>query len=245
MKRLVPLVAVVFACLVLAPAALAQSRCQCDPGGGASTFSASGVVTANSGGALSVTVKQGCPELSGTSICVNVPSTAVLYSIAGHQETATTLADIVAGDQVTIRGTIDGSSGPPCYTATCVRVRVPSFTCMGSVTNIATSDATDGTLSVTVAYGCPDLSGTSISVNITSASALCAVADHQKTAATLADVAVGDKVAICGTIDASSSTPVYAATGVCDFGPAASLPLLSALRRRCGQRQVAPARATR
>jgi len=119
MKRLVPVLAVVVACLVLAPIVFAQSRPQCDPGGGGSRFFVSGTVTAvdTTTNVLSVAVDRGCPDLSGTTVDVVVTGDTQLFSAADHHKTAATLADVAVGDKIAVCGTIDSSSGTAVYTA--------------------------------------------------------------------------------------------------------------------------------
>ena len=72
--------------------------------------------------------------------------------------------------------------------------------------------------------GRPDLSQSTIPVIISADTQLFSVADQQKTAITLGQINNLDRVAICGTIDSSSGSPVYTATGVYDFGVTAALP---------------------
>ena len=219
MKRLIPLLVVVVACLVLAPVALAQSRVQCDPpggwGGGAATFravgSVSGVDTSDTPNTITVAVDCGRPHLSQSTITVNVTSDTQLFTASCGQKSAATMADVAVGDRIAVRGTIDASSGSPVYTASVVCVRVPHFACSGSVSAVDTTD-TPNTITVAVDCGRPDLCQSTITVNITSDTQLFSVACGQKSAATMADVAVGDRIAVRGTIDASSGSAVYTAT---------------------------------
>ena len=75
-----------------------------------------------------------------------------------------------------------------------------------------------------VDHGFPDLCQSTIPVIITADTQLFSVSGGQKTAITLGQIINLDRVAICGTIDNSSGSPVYTATAVFDFGAAASLP---------------------
>ncbi len=222
MKRLIPLLVVVVACLILAPVALAQSRVQCDPpggwGGGASTFravgSVSGVDTSDTPNTITVAVDCGRPDLSQSSITVNITDDTQLFAASCGQKSAATMADVAVGDRIAVRGTIDASSGSAVYTASVVCVRVPHFACSGSVSAVDTTD-TPNTITVAVDCGRPDLCQSTLTVNITDDTLLFSVACGQKSAATMLDVAVGDRIAVCGTIDDSSGSPLYTASVVC------------------------------
>ena len=234
MKRIVPILVAMVACLVFAPSAMAKSPKQPGPGGGppggAPVFFVSGSVTAidTDAGVLTVAVDHGSGGLSGT-LSVNVTSDTEFYSLGNHKKTAITLADIAVGDKVAIFGTVDTSSGAAVYTALEVCVHVPSFACVGSVTAI---DSDNGVLTVAIdpppsdpgSKGHPpadpgaEISGT-VSVNVTSDTEFYSLSNHKKTAITLADIAVGDKVAIFGTVDTSSGAAVYTALEVCVHVP--------------------------
>ena len=226
MKRLFPLLVVVVACLVLAPVALAQSRVQCDPpggwGGGAATFRAVGSVssvdTSGTPNTITVAVDCGRPDLCQSTITVNITSDTQLFAASCGQKSAATMADVAVGDQIALCGTVDSSSGSAVYTASVVCVRVPHFACSGSVSAVDTTD-TPNTITVAVDCGRPDLCQTTITVNITDDTQLFSVACGQKSAATMADVAVGDRIAVRGTIDSSSGSPVYTASVVCVHVP--------------------------
>jgi hypothetical protein len=225
MKRLVPLLVLVIALLVAAPAALAGGPSPCDPGGGhpgcPPAFGLVGTVSAvdAANGVLTVAVDRGCGGLSGT-VDITVTADTRLFSAQCHERTPIALADITAGDRVAIRGTVDDSTGTPAYTARVVCVRVRSFGLVGSVTAV---DAGSGVLSVAVDHGSGDLSG-AVDVVVATGTELFSVQDHQRTPITLADIAVGDKVAAFGTIDVSTGAPVYTAKVVIDGVSAAWLP---------------------
>ncbi len=233
MKRFLPLLAVLLACLVCVPAALAQSRVQCDPGGGdASRFFAAGTVTAvdTTNDLLTFTVAHASDGLTGSLTVVITPDTQLFSRDQGDgptcqrvgcERTAITLADVVVGERVRVCGTIDASSDPTVYTAERVCVCVPRFACVGAVTVV---DTTNNLLTLTVAHGTDGLNGTLI-VAITPGTRLFSPAAWASgTEATLADIAVGDEVAVCGAIDASSGTAVYDARIVFDCGSADALP---------------------
>ena len=129
MKRAVLVLAVACACLIAAPAAFAQGRLGCDPGGpppsgGSGHFRFLGTVSAvpvpdgNGGGTLQVSVTHGSPSLDGaTSVSVNVADDALLLSVVNCQPSPIDFSAIVQGDQVALCGTIDESTGTPIYTA--------------------------------------------------------------------------------------------------------------------------------
>ena len=111
MKRSIPLLAVVVACLVLAPAALAQSRLQCCPGGGGpgggwggapmffATGSVSSIDSSDTPNTVTVAVDRGWPDL-GSSITANISDDTQLFSVADNQSSAITMAGVAVGDQV-------------------------------------------------------------------------------------------------------------------------------------------------
>ena len=191
-------------------------------------FACMGEVTAvdADAGLLTVAVEHGCHQLNGT-VTITITGDTRLFSVAYDQKTAITLADIVAGDHVAISGTVDKGSGTAVYTAREVCVRVPPepdvhlFACVGSVSAV---DATGGLLTVALRHGSHELNGTLV-ITVTSDTRLFSLADHQKAAITLADIAVGDQVAVLGTADESSGTVVYTAAVVLDGAAQHCLPL--------------------
>ena len=222
MKRLLPLLTLAAACLVLAPAVLAPAVWACPgPPVGPHTFACMGEVTAADvdAGLLTVAVQPSpyeLHELHGT-LTITITSHTKLFSLAAGHKTAITLADIAVGDQVAVSGTVDKSSGTAVYTArvVCVLVcpapDVHRFACTGEVTAV---DADAGLLTVDVEHGCHQLNGT-VTITITGDTKLFSVAYDQKTAITLADIVVGDHVAVSGTLDKGSGTAVYTAREVC------------------------------
>ena len=134
----------------------------------------------------------------------------------------------MVGEQVSVRGTIDASSGTPAYDALRVRVHQPRFFCEGAVSAI---DTTNNILTVDVAHGSAGLTGTT-ALTITPDTRLFSFADFACSQLDLSQVAVGDQVAVCGVIDASSGAPVYDARVVFDCG-AITLPAPPASRPRC------------
>ena len=225
MKRFAPVLLVLLACLVWAPVVLAQPSRGCDPGGwqpgDGSQFSAVGTVSVtpvadgSGGGTISVAVDHGCPNLGGSTITVIVADDAQLFSVAGCQKSAIDFSAISQGDKVALCGTIDSSSGSPVYTASRVNVRVPSFACVGTVSVTPVADGSGGgTISVAVDHGCPNLGGSTITVIVADDAQLFSVAGCQKSAIDFSAISQGDKVALCGTIDSSSGSPVYTASRV-------------------------------
>ncbi len=229
MKRSLPLLAVLLACLVCVPAALAQSRPQCIPGGDANSFFAAGTVTAvdTTNDLLTLTVAHGSHGLTGSLTVLITPDTQLFLQADREgphcaEATTITLDQVTVGELARVCGTVDASSSPAVYTAQRVCVRMPRFACVGAVT---AADTTNDLLTLTVAHGTDGLSGTLI-VTITPGTRLFSPAAWAGgTVTTLADVALGDEVAVCGTIDASSSPAVYDAAIVFDCGSAASLPV--------------------
>ena len=116
-----------------------------------------------------------------------------------------TLNQVIVAEQVRICGTIDDSSGTPVYDASRVWVRQARFFCEGAVSQI---DTTNDRLSVDVAHGSAGLSGTT-ALAISADTQLFSFADFACGQIDLSQVSVGDQVAVCGTIDASSGTAVY------------------------------------
>jgi hypothetical protein len=216
MKRLIPLLILAIALLVAAPAALAGGPSPCDPGGDhpacPSGFGLVGTVSAVdvTNGVLSVAVDRGSDGLSGT-VDVAVTADTRLFSGQCHQRTPITLADIVAGDHVAVCGTVDDSTGTPVYTAGVVCVRVQTFGLVGTVSAV---DVTNGVLSVAVDRGSDGISGT-VDVAVTPDTRIVSVSHHARTLISLADIAVGDTVGVCGTVSDSTGTPVYTAAKVC------------------------------
>jgi len=209
MKRFAPILAVVIACLVLAPAAFTKAPNTCKSHG----FRASGSLTAidSENGVLSIAVDKGSPGI-GDSLDVNITDATEFYLVSGPgDEASITLDDLKVGDKVNVRGAIDKSSDTPVYSATEVRVRVAKFSCQGSLTAI---DSENGVLSIAVDKGSPGI-GDSLDVNVTDATEFYLVSGPgDETAITLDDLKVGDKVNVRGAIDKSSDTPVYSATEV-------------------------------
>ena len=183
--------------------------------------SVSATDTTDTANTITLAVDHGRPDL-GSSIVVNVSGDTQLFTAGCGQQTAITMAGVAVGDQITVRGTVDASSGSPVYTATRVCVRVPHFFCVGTVSLVDTTD-TPNSITVAVDHARPDL-GSSIIANITADTELFAISDGQKSAIALGQINNLDQIAICGTIDTSSGLPVYTATGVFDFGAAGSLP---------------------
>ena len=97
---------------------------------------------------------------------------------------------------------------------------MPRFGLVGAVTAV---DAESGLITVAIDHASGDLGG-SIEVAVTGDTELFAVADHERTPITLADVAVDDEVAVFGTVDSSTGEPVYTAHVVLDGVSADWLP---------------------
>jgi hypothetical protein len=233
MKHAVLVLAVALACLIAAPAALAHGRLGCDPGGGswpsggATHFRLSGSVAAtpvpdnNGGGTLQVSVTHGSCSLNGaSSLTVTVADDAQLFSVTGCRRSPIDFSAISQGDQVTLRGTIDDSSGTPVYTATRVCVRVPCFACVGSVDAIPVPDNNGGgTLQVSVTHSSCSLNGaSSLTVTVADDAQLFSVTGCQRSPIDFCAISQNDQVALCGTIDDSSGVPVYTAQVVFDCG---------------------------
>lgn len=194
-------------------------------------FGLVGTVTAvdADNGLLTVSVDEATGDLTGEIQIVVTDETRVVRAHqyrARHargcdgEEERLTLADVAVGDTVGVWGTVDKSGAEPVYTADRVSVKVPRFGLVGSVTEV---NADGGALFVAIDHASGDLTGT-IEVAITGDTELFKLADHEKTAITLADVAAGDEVAVFGTIDLSTGEAVYTAHVVLDGVSADMLP---------------------
>ena len=176
-------------------------------------------------GLLTVAIDEASGDLTGEIQIVVTDETRVVRAHrfgGGHgcdgEEVQLTLADVAVGDTVGVWGTIDKGGDALVYTADRVCVRVPRFGLVGSVTAVD-----DGGLTVAIDHASGDLSG-SIYVAVTGDTELAKIADHEKTDITLADVAVGDEVAVFGTVDLSTGEAVYTAHVVLDGVSADWLP---------------------
>jgi hypothetical protein len=127
------------------------------------------------------------------------------------------LDQVVVGEQVNVRGTVDASSGTAVYDAALVRVSQPRFFCEGAVSAV---DTANNLLTVDVAHASAGLSG-SVQLAIIPATRMFSFADFDCTHLDLSQVVLGDQVAVCGAIDTSSATPVYDARIVFDCGTVA------------------------
>ncbi len=165
-----------------------------------------------------MSVTHGSCSLNGaSSLTVTVADDAQLFSVTGCRRSPIDFSVISQGDQVTLRGTIDDSSGTPVYTATRVCVRVPCFACVGSVDAIPVPDNNGGgTLQVSVTHGSCSLNGaSSLTVTVADDAQLFSVTGCRRSPIDFCAISQGDQVTLRGTIDDSSGTPVYTATRVC------------------------------
>ena len=157
MRRIFVLFFILAACLVVAPAALAAPKA-CDPGGPSwFDFGLRGSVTAvdATSGALTVAVEHGSDGLPA-SVDVLVTEDTHLFRVQHFDRTEIALADISVGDEVTVLGWTDDSSGDTVYTAAVVAVKAPCFGLVGTVTAV---DAENGLLTVSVDQASGDLTG--------------------------------------------------------------------------------------
>jgi hypothetical protein len=178
-------------------------------------------------GLLTVAVDEAGGDLSGEIRIVVTDETRIVRAHRFHQghgcdgeEVPLSLADVAVGDSVGVWGTIDDSGDEPVYTADRVCIEAPRFGLVGSVTAI---DADRSVLSVAIDHASGDLTG-AVDVLVTGDTELYKVADHEKTAITLAEVAEGDEVAVFGTVDLSTGEAVYTAHVVLDGVSADLLP---------------------
>ena len=141
-------------------------------------------------------------------------SPASAATALGCGDNTITLDQVAVGEQVRVSGTIDASSGTAVYDAARVCVHQPRFFCEGAVSQI---DTTNNLLYVDVAHGSAGLSGPT-ELATTADTQLFSFADFACGQIDLSQVSVGDQVAVCGTIDASSGTAVYDARVVFDCG---------------------------
>ena len=222
MKRSILVLAVALACLVAAPAAQAQSRLGCDPGGGtpsgAAGFFARGTVSAvdTTNDLLTVNVTRGSDGLPVPLIVTITPDTQ-LFQLGWPGFCASdqiTLDQVLVGEQVRVCGTIDASSSTEVYDAVRVCVSQPRFFCEGSVSAV---DTTNGVLQVDVAHGSAGLSG-QVPVAVTDDTRLFSFSDFTCSQIDLGQVLIDDQVAVCGVVDSSSGTAVNVARVVFDCG---------------------------
>jgi hypothetical protein len=178
-------------------------------------------------GLLTVSVDEASGDLTGEVEIVVTDETRVVRAHrfgSGRgcvgEEVQLTLSDIDVGDTVGVWGTVDDSGETSVYTADRVSVQVPRFGLVGSVTAV---DVTGGVVSVEIDHASGDLTGT-VDVTVTGDTELYRVAGNGKTDITLSDVAVGDEVAVFGTIDLSTGDDVYTAHVVLDGVSADWLP---------------------
>jgi hypothetical protein len=192
-------------------------------------FGLVGTVTAvdAESGLLTVSIDEATGDLTGELQIVVTDETRIARAHrfdggrgCDGEEVPLTLADVAVGDSVGVWGTIDKTGDAPVYTADRVCIKVPRFGLVGSVTAV---DADNGVLSVAIDHASGDLTG-SVDVAVTGDTELYKVADHEKTDITLADIAVGDEVAVFGTVDLSTGESVYTAHVVLDGVSADWLP---------------------
>lgn len=220
MRRIFVLLFILAACLVAAPAALASPRA-CETGDTWFDFGLKGTVTAVDAvnGALTVAVEHGSDGLPA-SVDVLVTEDTHLFRVQHHDRTCIELTDVGAGDEVTVLGWTDDSSGETVYTAAAVAVRAPCFGLVGTVTVV---DADGGLLTVSVDEATGDLAG-EVQIVVTDETRIVRAhqyhahhargCDGEEERLTLADVAVGDTVGVWGTVDKSGDEPVYTADRV-------------------------------
>jgi hypothetical protein len=168
-------------------------------------------------GLLTVSIEEAGGDLAGDVQIVVTDETRIVRAHRfqqGHgcdgEEVPLTLSDVAVGDSVGVWGTVDDSGDETVYTADRVCIEAPRFGLVGSVTAIG-----DGTLTVDVDHASGDLTG-SVEIAVTGDTEIYKVADHEKSAITLADVAEGDEVAVFGTVDLSTGENVYTAHVVLD-----------------------------
>jgi hypothetical protein len=223
MRRIFVLFFILAALLVVVPAALAAPRA-CDTGETWFDFGLSGSVTAVDAVAnvLTISVEHGTDGLPD-AVDVVVTGDTHLFRTLHHDRTEIEFGDISAGDEVTVLGWTDDSAGETVYTAAAVAVKAPCFGLVGTVTAV---DVVKGTLTVSIDEAGGDLTG-EIEIVVTDETRIVRAhrfhqgrgCDGEEVPLTLADIAVGTRVGVWGTVDESGDEPVYTADRVCIQAP--------------------------
>ena len=180
---------------------------------------------------LYVTVTKGSSGLPANPVAVTITSDTEIFQAGDGarcgarfcDDDAIQLSDVLVGEHVQVSGVVDASSGTAVYDAACVCVSQPRFFCEGAVSGV---DATNNVLTIDVSHGSGGLSG-SLQLAVTSDTRLFSFADFACDQLDLSQVAVGDQVAVMGTMDVSwaprSTTRAWsstAATWRCRLPPA-------------------------
>jgi hypothetical protein len=163
-------------------------------------------------GALVVLVRHGSAGLHGSlgkSVTVYVPSSARIFSVRHRTAAVATIAEITAGDRVSILGRVDRTDlSAPVFTASCVFVRhvapvdqIKWFACLGQVSAV---DQTTDTMTVSVKCGTRAVRGdVDLTLTVTAASVMRTFAGGAVSTVTLADVQTGESIVAKGSIDRS------------------------------------------
>ncbi len=235
MKKVLAAVAVLAACLMLTPMAWAAVRSTpTTPNPGTPHhFLCTGPVSAVDTGLSTLTLtvhKAGGPahQLAGEPLTVLVTADTQIYAVSHTGKTAIALGDIKVGDRAAVCGTVDMSNPDALvYTASRVLVQhvVHHFLCTGPVGAVDTGLSTL-TLTVHKAGGpAHQLAGEPLTVLVTADTQIYAVSHTGKTAIGLGDIKVGDRAAVCGTVDMSNPDAlVYTAKLILDHRSAPPAP---------------------
>ncbi len=171
--------------------------------------------------ALVVTVGHGSQGLSGSlgkNVTFDLAASARIFVTANRRWSSATIADLTAGDLVTIVGRADRSDpGAPVFTASLVLVRHVApiselnwFACVGQVFSI---DQKAGIVTVTVDRGTRAVRaaiGGQLMLFETPSSVIRTLSNGVVTSVALTGVRTGESMVVTGRIDHSNkATPVY------------------------------------
>ena len=160
----------------------------------------------------------------GGSLVVRVAAHARILMVSDGVAHLITLSGVHAGDKVAVSGTVDRSDAQyPVYIAQTIKVvertpvaKLTNFGCGGPLTAID-AQASPNTITLTVNSATRALwaqLGTSLTVVVTPQTQILQESGNTTTTITLAQVVLGEKAWVSGTIDRSQAQPVFSATKV-------------------------------
>lgn len=208
---------VVLAALALSVPAFASSR-----PAPAKSFTVNGTVVSTDPGANTLTVhvrlaSWGAKQFIGTSLTMNVASHVKMLQGHGHWLTSISLADLSAGDRVSVGGSITQGASGAVFTANRIVARtvqpwqhLKHFAVRGAVVSVATDGSS---LVIHLNAASRSLSHSlrgDVTFQVSPQAKLWSMVNGVKTAITMTDVAAGDKVVAFGTVDRTApAAPVF------------------------------------